>query len=82
VNPALPMVIVPERGAPVVFASTLKFTFPPPDPDEPPVTAIHGALLVAVQVHPPDDDTETLPGPPAAGTVVDGAPRVTLQPES
>ena len=82
VNPAPPMLIVPERGAPVVFASTLKLTSPPPDPGEPPVTAIHGALLVAVQLHPPDDDTETVPGPPAAGIVVDGAPSVMVQPES
>ena len=76
------MVIVPERGAPVVFASTLKLTVPPPDPGEPPVTAIHGALLVAVQVHPPGDDTDTVPGPPAAAIVVDAAPSVMVQPES
>jgi hypothetical protein len=76
------MVIVPERGAPVVFASTLKLTSPPPDPGEPPVTAIHGALLVAVHGHPPADDTDTVPGPPAAGIVVDGVANVMVQPES
>ena len=76
------MVIVPERGAPVAFTSTLNVTLPPPDPGEPPVTAIHGALLVAVQLHPPEDDTETLLPPPPAGIVVEGAPSVTMQPES
>ena len=76
------MVIVPERGAPVVFASTLKLTLPSPDPGEPPVTVIHGALLTAVQVHPPGDITDTVPGPPAAVIVVDAAPSVNVHPES
>src|SRR5215212_7691963 len=76
------MVIVPERAAPVVFGSTLKLTLPPPDPGEPAVTAIQGALLIAVQLHPPDADTGMLPVPPAAGVVADDAPSVTVQPES
>jgi hypothetical protein len=76
------MVIVPERGAPVVFAWTLKLTLPSPDPGEPPVTAIHGALLTAVHGHAPGADTETAPGPPPAGTVADAAPSVIVQPES
>ena len=82
VKPAPPMVIVAERGAPVVFASTLKVTEPSADPGEPPVTVIHGALLVAVQVQPAADDTATVPGPPPAGTVVDGGPSVIVQPDS
>src|SRR5688572_8643965 len=76
------MVSVPERGAPVVFASTLKVTWPSPDPGVPPVTVIHGALLTAVQAHPPGADTETAPGPPPAATVDDAAPSVIVQPES
>ena len=80
-NVALPMVIVPERGA-AVFAWTLKDTVPLPDPGEPPVTVIHVALLVAVQGHPAGDDTATVPAPPPGGTVFDDEPSVIGQPES
>lgn len=76
------MVIVPDRGAPVVFDRTLKATLPLPDPGEPPVTVTHGALLVAIQVHPAAADTAMVPGPPPAGTVVDGGVSVIVQPES
>jgi hypothetical protein len=68
------IVIVPERFAPVVFASTVNCTVPDPVPEAPLVTVIHGALLVAVQGQPPLAVTATvaLP-PPTTKGCVDGA---------
>jgi len=82
VNAAFPIAIVPDRGAPVPFGSTLKVTVAVPDPGDPPVTVIHGALLTAVYLQTADEATERLPGPPDAGIVVEGAPSVMVQPES
>jgi hypothetical protein len=46
-----PITIVPERAAPVAFASTVYCTTPFPDPDAPEVTTIHETELTAVQLH-------------------------------
>jgi hypothetical protein len=41
---------------------------PSPDPLDPDVTTIHGALLAAVHAHPAPALTPTVTFPPAAGT--------------
>ena len=60
------IVSVPLRPLVTVFAATVKFAAPDPSPDAPPVTAIHEALLVALQAQPALDVTLLLPAPPAA----------------
>ena len=57
------MVAVPERGPPVLRA-TLRTTTPPPEPDLPELTVIHGTLLTAVQGQPLEALTDTLMFPP------------------
>ncbi len=59
-------VTVPVRPAVLLFAATLKVAVPGPEPDAPPVTVIHSALLTAVQAHPTATVTVVLPLPPAA----------------
>jgi len=68
VNVCPAMVSVPVRSAPV-FASTVNATGPFPLPVAPDVTAIHGALLVAVHVQPAAVVTFEFPVPPDAGTL-------------
>ena len=53
--------------APPVLAAALKATEPFPVPLPPEVIEIHGAPLLAVQVHVLPEDTPTVPVPPAAG---------------
>jgi hypothetical protein len=66
VRPAI--AIVPERDGPVV-ASTVKLMLPLPLPPAGfDVILIHGALGVAVHVHPWPAVTDTVPPPPDAGT--------------
>jgi hypothetical protein len=60
---------VPERGVEAGFEATENWTVPFPEPEAPPVTLIHVALLVAFQLHPEPALTETLREPPAEGTV-------------
>ena len=65
VAPAI--VSVPLRPDVVeVLAATLKVAAPGPDPDAPPVTVIHDALLPAVQAHPAPAVTVPAPLPPDA----------------
>ena len=66
------MVKVPLREEFVVFAVTEKVTVPFPVPLAPDVIVIHvGALLTAVHGQTPlGTITSTLPGPPAATTVM------------
>ena len=71
VNVAPAIVSVPVRIDATVFAATLKVTVPLPDPVAPPVTVIHAALLVAVQLQPVAADTAVLPL--AAASVNDSA---------
>jgi hypothetical protein len=61
-------VIVPDRVGPVVGAA-VKVTVPDPLPLAPDAMVIQGALLDAVHAHPPPVVTETVPFPPADGTV-------------
>ena len=78
VRPAI--VIVPERVGPVV-ASTVKLMLALPPPlggfD---VIRIHGALLLASQLHPPPAVTETVPLPPDAGTFCESGEIENVQP--
>jgi hypothetical protein len=61
------MVIVPVRPIVDAFAATVYDTVPMPLPFAPAVTAIHDALLAAVQAHDPAFAvTDTVPAPPAA----------------
>jgi len=60
--------MVPLRAAPVVLASTVNSTFPPPDPLPPFVMVIHGAVLTAVHAQPPLVVTATEPVPPPTAT--------------
>jgi hypothetical protein len=60
------IVSVPVRGAPPVFAATLKPTLPEPNPLRPEVSVIHVALLLASQPQPADVDTALLPVPPSS----------------
>ncbi len=53
-----------ERAGPV-FARTANDTDPVPLPELPATMVTHGALLVAVQAHPADVVTVTVPAPPA-----------------
>ena len=62
-----PAVMVPLRGVVVVFAATVNDTVPLPDPLAVPVTVIHDALLVALQVHPVPAVIENEPLPLDAG---------------
>lgn len=66
-NERLATEIVPVRAAPV-FASTANVATPFPRPEEPDVTVIQDALLVAIQSQTPCDSTEIDPDPPPAGT--------------
>ena len=66
VNVAPAMVRVPVRIDATVFAATSKVTEPFPDPGVPLMTAIHAALLAAVQLQPVAAVTVLLPPPPAA----------------
>ena len=60
------IVSVAVRGVVLVLADALNATVPALFPLAPPVTVSHGALLLAVQPHPPCPDTFTEPVPPAA----------------
>ena len=62
------MVSVPVRVLAVLVVNWNR-TVPAPVPLAPDVTVIHGSLLRAVHVHPPDTDTVTSELPAAAGTV-------------
>jgi hypothetical protein len=74
VNTCPAIVMVPLRGAPVAFASTVNSTVPAPDPLPPFVTVTQGTLLTAVHAQPPPVVTVTDPDPPATGTAcVEGA---------
>jgi hypothetical protein len=64
VEPAI--VSVPVRLDATVFVATSNVTGPLPDPVAPPVTVIHGALLVAVQLQPVATATALPPLPAAA----------------
>jgi hypothetical protein len=69
VKVSLAIMMVPARAGPVLIA-TMNSTDPLPLPLAPFVTVTHGALLVAVHVHPLAVDTDTgAPEPPAAGTL-------------
>src|SRR3954464_2303915 len=71
VNPWPAIVTSPLRCAAVVFAATDSETVPGPVPLAPPVTEIHPAPLVAVQVQPATAATAALLVPPAAGALQD-----------
>ena len=68
VNVCPAIVTVPVRAAVAVFALMLMLTLPFPVPPAPPVTRIHGALLVAVHEHPVGAVTATFVDPAGAGT--------------
>ena len=69
VNVCPAIVMTPDRAAPV-FAATLNATVPAPVPEAPALMVIHGALVVAVQLHVAADAvTATDPVPPAAPNV-------------
>lgn len=78
VRPAMAM--TPVRCVDVVFAATVYWTVPLPVPDPPPVTVIHGALLVAVHVQAMDPATVIAPLDPLAGTVTDTGDSVIAHP--
>jgi hypothetical protein len=62
----LPAIVsVPVREDVVVAATTAKVTVPLPEPEAPPVTDSHDALLTALHAHPEPAVTATLPLPPA-----------------
>jgi len=52
-----------------VFAVQLNATVPFPPPEAPDVTVSHGALLLAVQLHPVAVVTVTVPEPAVAETL-------------
>jgi hypothetical protein len=56
--------------------ATLRTTTPPPEPEAPEVTVIHGTLLTAVQGQPPGAPTDTLTVPPASPGEADVGPIV------
>jgi hypothetical protein len=64
VEPAI--VNVPVRLVVDVFAATLKAVVPGPDPEAPLVTAIHEALLAALQLQVGPAVTALAPEPPDA----------------
>jgi hypothetical protein len=66
VNVLPAIVSVPTRVVAVGLAATVKVTVPFPDPDAPPVTAIHVTLLAAVHAHPAAVVTVLVPLPPEA----------------
>ena len=70
--------IVPVRSAPA-FAATAIDTVPPPVPDAPDTTVIHGTSEVAVQAQPLAPVTLTLAVPAAAATRTDAADSAKLQ---
>lgn len=72
VNCWVPIVIVPVRGMPVMFASKLNCTVPLPVPLAPAVTAIQEAPLTAVHAHPAPAVTATEPDPLPTGATCDG----------
>ena len=63
-----PTVSVPVRGDRLVFAATLKFTVPSPEPLAPDVMVSHEAELAAVHEQPASVSTLTVPLVAAAGT--------------
>jgi len=67
VCPAIVSVVLLVVAA--VFEPATKLTFPEPLPDTPLVIATHDAPLEAVQVHPADVVTATVPLPPDGGSV-------------
>src|SRR4030095_3513360 len=67
-NGCPPIVSVPVRVVPVVFAATLNVTVPLPEPDPPPVIVSQVALLVAVHVQPARAVTPTDPVLAPTGT--------------
>lgn len=69
-NVCPPIITVPVREVPAVFAATLNDTVPAPVPLAPAVTVIHAALLVAVRAQPVVPLTVTVTVPPPATTVV------------
>jgi hypothetical protein len=58
------IVIEPDRTEVELFAATEKKTVPLPFPEAPPVTFTKAELLAAVQLHPADVVTLTVPDPP------------------
>jgi hypothetical protein len=65
----LPAIVsVPLREDVVVAAATAKATVPLPEPEAPPVTDSHDALLTALHAQPEPAVTATLPLPPAEAT--------------
>jgi hypothetical protein len=67
---ALPAIVSVAVLAPVPgFGCAVNETVPEPEPVEPLDIVTHDAPLAAVQAHPELVVTETLPVPPAAGTV-------------
>ena len=62
-----PIVRLPLRDAVVLFAATSKATVPLPEPVAPAVMRTHATLLVAVQAHPIELVTATVPFPAVAG---------------
>ena len=63
-----PTVSVPVRGDKLVFAATLKFTVPSPDPPGPDVMVSHDVEVAAVHEQPVSVSTLTVPLVAAAGT--------------
>jgi len=63
------IVTVPVRDVVPVYVAALRVTVSVPEPLAPPVTVIHPALLVDVQVQPIGAVTVTVPLPPAAENV-------------
>src|SRR5829696_1241941 len=74
-----PMVIVPDRDAPVVDAAE-NVTAPGPLPLAPDAMVIHEALLEALHAQPAPALTEKVPPPPDAGTVCESGDTATVQP--
>lgn len=68
VNVCPATVMVPVRGVVTELTATVNATVPLPEPLAVPLMLIQGALLVAVQAHPPDDVTAKDPEAPAAAT--------------
>ena len=64
-----------------MLAAAVKLTVPLPVPVLPEVIVIHGELLLAVQVHPAEVVTVTLPVPPAAFTFKSVGVTVKVQPD-
>jgi hypothetical protein len=64
VNVLPAMVSVPVRDVVAVVAATANVTVPFAEPEAPPVTVSHDALLVALHAHPAPAATPTVPLPP------------------